>query len=131
MKIADSLVDKLTAAGVTPEDIYVDPCVYPISTNIKSGLEFLASLEQIKARYEGVQTVCGLSNISYGIPNRKIINQVFMIMAMVKGLDAVILDPLDKRMVANIIAAETLLGHDEFCMNYIQAYRDGKLSLED
>jgi len=131
LKIASSLIGKLTDAGVPLEDIYVDPCVYPISTNIKSGMEFLGTLEQIKTSYEGINAVCGLSNISYGIPNRKIVNQVFMIMAMVKGLDAVIADPLDKRMVANIIATETLLGQDEFCMNYIQAYRDGKLSLED
>lgn len=131
LKIASSLVGKLTDAGVPPEDIYVDPCVYPISTNVKNGMEFLNALEQMKDCCEGVHTVCGLSNISYGLPNRKMLNQAFMIMAMVKGLDAVILDPRDKQMMANIIATETLLGRDDFCMNYIRAYREGKLNLED
>ena len=129
LKIADSLVGKLTDAGVPPEDIYVDPCVYPISTDINSGMAFLNSLEQMRDCCGGVNTVCGLSNISFGVPQRKILNRVFMIIAMVKNLDAVILDPRDKQMMANIIATETLLGRDEFCMNYIQAYRDGKLEV--
>jgi len=131
LKIAASLVGKLTDAGVPPGDIYVDPCVYPISTNVNNGMEFLNALEQMKDYCEGVHTVCGLSNISFGLPTRKILNQAFMIMAMAKGLDAVILDPLDKRMMANVIATETLLGRDEFCMNYIQAYRRGKFNFED
>ncbi|HIE28888.1 TPA: methyltetrahydrofolate cobalamin methyltransferase [Candidatus Poribacteria bacterium] len=131
LQIASSLVGKLTDAGVPPEDIYVDPCVYPISTNVNSGIEFLHALEQMKDCCEGVHTVCGLSNISFGLPTRKILNQVFMIMAMVKGLDAALLDPRDKRMMADIIAAEALLGQDDFCMNYIQAYRKGILNLED
>lgn len=131
LKIASSLVGKLRDAGIPAEDIYVDPCVYPISTNNNNGMEFLSALEQIKDCCGEVHTVCGLSNISYGLPTRKILNQAFMIMAMVKGLDAVILDPLDKQMMANIIATETLLGRDDFCMNYIQSYREGKLNLDD
>jgi 5-methyltetrahydrofolate--homocysteine methyltransferase len=130
-QIAASLVGKLTDAGVPPEDIYVDPCVYPISTNVNNGMEFLRALEQMKDCCEGIHTVCGLSNISFGLPARKVLNQVFMIMAMVKGLDAALLDPRDQQMMANITAAETLLGQDDFCMNYIQAYREGRLNLED
>lgn len=131
LKIASSLVGKLTNAGVPQGDIYVDPCVYPISTNVNNGMEFLNALEQMKDCCKGVHTICGLSNISYGLPTRKILNQAFIIIAMAKGLDAVILDPLDKRMMANIIATETLLGRDEFCMNYIQAYRGSKFNFED
>jgi len=130
LKIASSLVGKLTDAGVPPEDIYVDPCVYPISTDINNGMAFLNALEQVKNCCEGVNTICGLSNISFGLPARRVLNHAFMVMTMVKGLDAVILDPRDKQMMANIIAAETLLGRDEFCMNYIQAYREGMLDVK-
>ncbi len=70
---------------------------------------------------------CGLSNISYGLPKRKLINQVFVAMAIAMGLDSAIIDPLDPRMMANILAAEALAGKDQFCMNYITAEREGRL----
>ena len=53
-------------------------------------------------------------------------NQAFMVMAIARGLDGAIINPLDTRMMANIIAAETLAGRDDFCMNYLKAYRGGK-----
>ena len=71
--------------------------------------------------------MCGLSNISYGLPGRKFLNRVFMVMAIAKGLDGAIVDPLDRRMKANIIAAEALAGKDDFCANLLKAYRAGEL----
>ena len=65
------------------------------------------------ASFKGVHTMCGLSNISYGLPERRFMNQVFMAMAIAKGLDGAIINPLDKGMMANIIAAEALIGRDE------------------
>jgi 5-methyltetrahydrofolate--homocysteine methyltransferase len=79
--------------------------------------------------FPGVHTICGLSNISYGLPERKLINQTFAVMAIAKKLDAAIINPLDKRMMANIIAAETLAGRDEYCSNYLTAYREERLKL--
>lgn len=70
--------------------------------------------------------MCGLSNISYGLPNRPFVNKTFMSMAVAKGLDGAILNPLDKKMMANIAAAETLLGKDNYCTNYLSAYRAKK-----
>ncbi|MFP4444835.1 MAG: methyltetrahydrofolate cobalamin methyltransferase, partial [Desulfosudaceae bacterium] len=67
--------------------------------------------------------------ISYGLPERKLMNQCFMVMAILKGLDGAIVNPLDQRMLANIAAAEALAGKDEYCMNYLDAYRAGKLAL--
>ena len=75
--------------------------------------------------FPGIHTACGLSNISYGLPARKFMNQTFMIMAIAKGLDGAIINPLDKKMMANIIAAEALAGRDEFCTKYLSAYRAG------
>jgi len=127
VEIASSLVGKMTDAGVPIGNIYVDPCVFPVSTDVNNGLILLDALDQIKESLKGVNTICGLSNISFGLPNRKLINQVFMVMAMLRNnTDAVIIDPVDKQMMANIIATEALLGKDDFCMNYIMAYREGK-----
>jgi len=77
-------------------------------------------------RFPGIHTACGLSNISYGLPARKFMNQSFMVMAIAKGLDGAIMNPLDQKMMANIIAAEALAGKDKFCMKYLKAFRAKK-----
>jgi 5-methyltetrahydrofolate--homocysteine methyltransferase len=123
MKIADKLVNGLLQNNVPLENIYVDPLVQPVSTNNNFGVEFLDAIEQIVTNYQGIHTVCGLSNISFGLPERKFLNQTFMSMAIAKGLDGAIVNPLDKKMMANIVAAEALAGRDDYCMAYLQAYR--------
>ena len=70
-----------------------------------------------------------MSNISFGLPKRKFANQIFMIMAIAYGLDSAIANPLDEQMMANITAAETLAGKDEFCEAYMNAYRAGKFEV--
>ena len=126
MEIADELVNKLVKNNVPVEHIFVDPLVQPLSTNDNFGVEFLNSIEIIMKTFPGIHTVCGLSNISYGLPERKFLNQTFMVMAIARGLDGAIVDPLDKKMMANIIAGEALAGNDEWCANYLAAYREKK-----
>jgi len=123
MKIADKLVNGLIQNKIPLENIYVDPLVQPVSTNNDFGVEFINAIEQIVKTFEGIHTVCGLSNISFGLPDRKFLNQTFMSMAIAKGLDGAIVNPLDKKMMANIIAAEALAGRDDYCMEYLKAYR--------
>ncbi len=126
MAIADKLVNGLLQKNVRVENIYVDPLVQPVATRSDYGIEFLRAIEKIVATFEGIHTLCGLSNISFGLPERKFLNQTFMVMAIARGLDGAIVNPLDKKMMANIIAAEALMGKDEFCMNYLSAYRAKK-----
>lgn len=126
LTIADKLVNGLTQKNINLNQIYVDPLVQPVSTNKEFGIEFLKSVEQVITIYEGIHTMCGLSNISYGLPNRAFINQTFMSMAIAKGLDGAIVNPLDKRMMANIMAAEMLAGKGDSCMGYLKAHRAGK-----
>ncbi len=125
MTIAEELVGGLLENNVPVENIFVDPLVQPVSVNTTFGVEFINAIEQIVQRFEGIHTACGLSNISYGLPARKFMNQTFMTMAIAKGLDGAIINPLDQRMMANIIAAEALSGKDNFCMNYLKAFRSG------
>ena len=127
MQIADKLVNGLIQNNVSVDNIYVDPLVQPISTENSFGMEFINAIEQIVTTFKGIHTVCGLSNISYGLPNRPLLNQTFMSMAIAKGLDGAIINPLDKKMMANIITATTLAGKDDFCMEYITAYRANRL----
>jgi len=127
---ASRLVDRLTAEGLSLDDIYVDACVMPVSAEPESGKSLAEAIGQITARYPGVHTSVGLSNVSFGVPARKLLNQVFLMLLMARGLDAAIVDPCDQQLVRNILAAEALLGRDEFCMNYLRAYREGKLEAE-
>jgi len=124
--IASELIEKLTKSGVPLDDIYVDPLVMAVSTDSSFGVEFLQAVKLIMTGHPGVHTICGLSNISFGLPLRSHINQTFAIMGMTMGLDGLIIDPLDKRMMAGIMMAETLLGHDQYCAGYLKAYRDGR-----
>ncbi len=126
LKIADQLVNGLQQNNIPVEHIFVDPLVQPVSVNQTFGIEFLNAVEQIMKRFPGIHTACGLSNISYGVPARQFLNQTFMTMAIAKGLDGAIINPLDQNMMANIIAAETLAGRDQFCMNYLKAFRAGR-----
>ena len=123
--IASELIEKLTKAGMPLDDIYVDPLVMAVSTDSSFGIEFLQAVRLIMTGHPGVHTICGLSNISFGLPLRSQINQTFAVMGMTMGLDGLIIDPLDKRMMAGIMMAETLLGHDQYCAGYLKAYRDG------
>lgn len=125
MKIADRLINSLVKNDVKMENIFVDPLVQPIGSGDNFGIEFLNTIEELNKQYKGINTICGLSNISYGIPKRKYANQTFMTMAITKGLNSAIMNPLDKRMMANIITTETLLGKDPFCEKYMNAYREG------
>lgn len=126
LRIADRLINGLVQNNVPIGNIYVDPLVQPVATNKDFGIEFLNSVEAIAKEFKGVHTMCGLSNISYGLPNRKFINQAFAIMAIAKGLDGLIINPLDQRMMASLITAETLVGRDNYCSNYLSAYRAQK-----
>jgi cobalamin-dependent methionine synthase I len=125
MKIADELVGGLTENNIPVGNIYVDPLVQPLSVNESFGIEFVNAIERIVTTFPGIHTACGLSNISYGLPARKFMNQTFMTMAIAKGLDGAIINPLDAKMMANIIAAEALAGRDSFCENYLKAFRAG------
>ena len=124
---ASRLVDRLTAEGFVLDDIYVDPCVLPISTGSEHGKALVEATGQIKGRYPGVHVSAGISNVSFGLPARKLLNQVLLVLLMAHGLDAAIVDPCDPLLMMNVRAAEALLARDEYCANYIQAFREGKL----
>jgi len=127
LSVARKLISDLTAAGVALDDIYVDPLTFPIGTGSDVGLAMLDIIEKIAAEFPGVHTIAGVSNISHGMPVRKLLNQAMTVLALGKGLDAGIIDPNDRYLMALIYATEALLGKDEFSMNYITKSREGAL----
>ena len=132
------LIPQLTAKGIQMDWIHVDPLVYTISTDPNNGKMFLAAVQAIRAKYgPAVHIIGGLSNVSFGMPTRKLINQVFAYLAVEAGGDGGIVDPLqinakilqglDTKSEPFQLAKALLLGTDEFGMNFIAAHRAGKL----
>lgn len=127
VEIASRLVDRLTTGGIPIDDIYVDPCVFPISSGAGFGPAVLESVTRIRASFPDVHISCGVSNVSYGLPARRLLNEVYLLMLIDRGLDTAIIDPCSDGLLARIMAAEALSGNDEFCQNYLRAYRSGLL----
>ena len=121
------LVDRLTAGGIPLDDIYIDPCVLPVSTGGQHGTAVADAIGTLMTRYPGIHSSVGLSNVSFGLPVRRLLNESFLLLLMSRGLDAAILDPCDRQLMAGITAAEALLGRDEHCLKYLRAFREGKL----
>ena len=128
--VASELIERLTKAGIALDKIYVDPLAQPVSVDVKMGPAVLRAIAEIMKRFPGVNTICGLSNISYGLPARRLVNRSFLTLALAHGLTAAILDPTDRRLTANLLATEMLLGRDEYCSNFIEAYQSGSIEAD-
>jgi 5-methyltetrahydrofolate--homocysteine methyltransferase len=123
--IGERLINKLAKEGVKHEDIYIDPLVRPVGTGSHYGMAAIETIRAIKKNYPDVHIACGLSNVSFGLPNRKLINQTFLVAAMAAGMDGAILDPLDKKLMAFVYSSEAVTGIDDFCVTYLEKFREG------
>ncbi len=129
LAIADSLIAALTSKSVQISDIFIDPMVRPIGTGSHYGNVALETIRRVRSEFPEVHITCGLSNISFGIPERKLMNQAFLVAAMASGMDGAILNPLDNKLMSFVYASEALLGKDDFCMNYLTKFREGLLEV--
>lgn len=125
--MAGRLVERAAQQGLPVERLYIDPLVFPLATDGASALATLDGVAGIMRSYPGVHTICGLTNVSYGLPKRKLINRTFLACCMARGMDAAIVDPTDHDLFAVLAAARAINGHDEYCLAYIQAYREQRL----
>ncbi len=121
---AKRITDKLLAKGFEPGDIYIDLLVEALISKPNAAQVALDTLEILKRELPGVKTICGLSNVSYGLPERERIHTSFLAMCISKGLDAAILDVTSTPVRQTIAAANALLGNDEVCREYIKSCRE-------
>jgi len=128
--IAKDIIEAAHKYGIAEDRVYIDPLVTTLGTNSESMLSFVDALRMIKAEFPGVNTTSGLSNISYGLPFRRGINMQFLCLCMNAGMDSAILDPIDPSMQAVIYSTNALLGKDNYCMEYLDAYREGLLPVK-
>jgi len=126
---AKTIVAELENIGMKRDDIFVDPLIQPISVENSNGTMVMEAVKAIMTELKGVHTTGGLSNISYGLPKRKIINRNFLLMMMANGFDSAIMDPLDKDIMAVLKTGEMLSGHDDYCMNFLTAVRAGEIEV--
>lgn len=126
--LGSELVERLTRAGVPVGDIYVDPLVFPLGTDSQSAQATIDAVSELMRRFPGVHTICGLTNVSHGLPARKLLNRTFLVAAMSRGMDAAIVDPTDAQLVSAIYAAQAVFGRDEYCMGLIEAFHEGRLA---
>jgi 5-methyltetrahydrofolate corrinoid/iron sulfur protein methyltransferase len=127
MKIVDRLVSLAKAGGLIEEKLYIDPLVTAISTGTGNALITFETIRMIHSAYPGAHITSGLSNISFGMPLRSLINRTFMAMAVQSGLDSAIADPNDRGLFEAMITAEMLMGKDKYCQNFNRAYRTGRI----
>lgn len=127
VEIAVRIIEKAASFGIAPERIYIDPLVLSLSAVNDSVINFLDAVKEIKRRYPGVKITSGLSNVSYGMPCRKAVNQFFLALAMYAGMDSAIADPANRDIYTAVLAVEALLGRDRFCRRYNRAYRAGRI----
>jgi len=109
--------------GIPLERIMFDPLVLPLSTDITQGMCTLETLQEIRSRFPAAGTAMGLSNISFGLPSRKRVNEAFLHMAIFAGLGAAIMDPMNRDMVGAVRTAEVIVGRDRHCRRYTRFFR--------
>jgi len=130
VELTKILVEEAKKYGITPDRIHVDPCVMALSTDNASFTNFRDEIAAIRKIYPEIHITSGLSNISFGLPARKLMNQNFMALSMFVGMDSAVMDPLSRDMMGAIYATEALMGNDRLCRNYSKAFRQGKIGPE-
>ena len=132
------LIEEATRRGIALRDLFVDLLVFPISVDGTYGGHFLDAVEELRRRYgTELHITGGLSNVSFGLPVRKLINDTFIRLSIDAGVDSGIIDPIQSRVDRVLaldlsdyrhgMARDMLQGRDDFCMNFIGAYKQGKL----
>ena len=105
----------------------VGDLMYAEAADITKGKMALVAVSKIMEKFSGIHTTSGLSNISFGLPKRRIINRFFLSMMVAYGLDSAILNPLDQKMIEAIKTADMLAGNDGYCRNFLNAVRAGQI----
>lgn len=126
MAVVRKIVQASRTARVPDAHVLVDPLVLPLGAFNESATVTLDAMRAIRAEFPDVRLCLALSNLSFGLPQRALINRVFLTLALSAGLDIALLDPLNAQMMQEYVAAELVLGRDPFCRQYTQAYRTGR-----
>jgi 5-methyltetrahydrofolate--homocysteine methyltransferase len=121
--VAKKIVERAADHGIPYSDIVVDPLVMPIGAINTAGVQVMALVRRLREELK-VNTTCGASNVSFGLPNRNGINAAFLTMAMGAGMTSAITSPLHPEVMQAVRGGDVMMGHDPDCRNWIRAYRE-------
>lgn len=125
MEVFAATMEKARQYNISPSRLHIDPLVEMLCTSEDGINVILDVIKKIKELYPEIHVTGGASNISFNLPARKFVNQAFLVLAMGAGMDSAIINPLHKHMMGLIRATEALKGMDEYCIEYINGYREG------
>ena len=128
--VCRKILGEARAHGIPDSSVYFDPLVLPVSVDCLQGRITLEAIALIRREFPEAKTVLGLSNVSFGLPRRTLLNQAMLADALFLGLDAALLDPTDSELLSTVYAAEAIAGEDAYCRRYIKAFRAGMLGNE-
>jgi len=121
VRVANKIVERAEAAGIARENIIIDCLASTVGADPNSGQAVLEAIRKIKAEL-GVNLTLGASNVSFGLPDRNLLNNAFVVMAVAAGVTCLIVDVIKVRPA--VLAADLILGRDKYARRYIEAYRD-------
>ena len=122
LKVARKIVERAMDHGIPKEDVLIDPLVMPIGAKRYAGRQVFEIVYRCRTEL-GVNTCCGASNVSFGLPNRTPLNATFLAMAIAAGLTSAITNPLEPEIKQTLMATDVMMGHDENCTNWILTHR--------
>jgi 5-methyltetrahydrofolate--homocysteine methyltransferase len=121
--VAKKIVERAADHGIPASDVVVDPLVMPIGAMADAGVQVFRLIQRLRDELK-VNTTCGASNVSFGLPNRHGLNPTFLAMAMGAGMTSAITNPLEAPLMQAVRGADVMLDHDPQCSNWISAYRE-------
>jgi 5-methyltetrahydrofolate--homocysteine methyltransferase len=122
-EVAKKIVNRAEDHGISKNDVVVDPLVMPIGAMGTAGRQVFHLLRRLKEELK-VNSTCGASNVSFGLPNRHGLNATFLTMAIASGMTSAITNPLEDDVIKAVMGANVMMGHDTQCMNWIRKYRE-------
>ena len=121
--VAKKIVERAMDHGIPKEDVIIDPLVMPVGAINDAGRQVLELIKKLQNEL-GVNTTCGASNLSFGLPNRHGLNTAFIAMAIASGMPCAITNPLEKEIIQSVKGANVVMGHDPECSDWIMSYRE-------
>lgn len=122
LKVAERIIERAVKLGISLEDVVIDPLVMTMGADYRAGYVTMKTVELVVEKF-GVNVTMGASNASFGLPDRKALNAAYLAMAIYAGVTCPITNPLIPEICVTVLAADLILGRDEFGMNWIKAYR--------
>ena len=121
--VAKKIVERAMDHGIPKEDVIIDPLVMPVGAINDAGRQVLELIKKLQNEL-GVNTTCGASNLSFGLPNRHGLNTAFIAIAIASGMPCAITNPLEKEIMQSVKGANVVMGHDPECSDWIMSYRE-------